>query len=96
MIESRTERQDSSPGQVDEDYGRPNKRQRMSVEPSGEMPTLGPQRSVDVAPTLEQADTDEEEFQAVEVTRASDLYLDTVCFVISIAKPLFHSHCSKD
>jgi hypothetical protein len=81
MIESLTKRQDNSSGQIDGDYGRPSKKQRMSVEPSDEMPTLEPKDSVNLS-LLD--DTDEEEFQPVEVTRASDLYLDTVRIVISI------------
>lgn len=84
MIESLTKRQDNSSGQIDGDYGRPSKKQRMSVEPSDEMPTLEPKDSVNISESLLD-DTDEEEFQPVEVTRASDLYLDTVRFVISIA-----------
>lgn len=83
MIESFTKRQDYSSGQNDEDYGRPSKKQRMSVEPS-EMSTVEPKESVNLS-LLDDADgTDEEEFQPVEVTRASDLYLDTVRLVISI------------
>ena len=85
MIESLTKRQDNSSGQIDGDYGRPSKKQRMSVEPSEEMPTLEPKDSVNLS-LLD--DTDEEEFQPVEVTRASDLYLDTVRLVISIVKNL--------
>ena len=84
MIESLTKRQDNSSGQIDGDYGRPSKKQRMSVEPSDEMPTLEPKDSVNISESLLD-DTDEEEFQPVEVTRASDLYLDTVRLVISIA-----------
>jgi hypothetical protein len=80
MIESLTKRQDNSSGQIDGDYGRPSKKQRMSVEPSDEMPILEPKDSN--LSLLD--DTDEEEFQPVEVTRASDLYLDTVRLVISI------------
>jgi hypothetical protein len=79
MIESLTKRQDNSSGQIDGDYGRPSKKQRMSVEP--EVPTFESKDSVNLS-LLD--DTDEEEFQPVEVTRASDLYLDTVCIVISI------------
>jgi hypothetical protein len=55
----------------------------MSAEPSEEMSTLEPQDSVNSL-LDDDTDTDEAEFQAVEVTRASDLYLDTVCLVISI------------
>lgn len=91
MIESPTKRLDNSPGQIDGDYGRASKRQRMSVEPFEEMSTLGPQDSVNASLLDEHTDTDEEEFQPVEVTRASDLYLDTVCLVISIVKtPFIH------
>jgi hypothetical protein len=86
MTESLTKRQDSSSGQNDGDYGRPSKKQRMSVEPS-EMSTVQPKESVNLS-LLDSDDTDEEEFQPVEVTRASDLYLDTVCLVISIVKNL--------
>ena len=91
MIESLTKRQDNSSGQIDGDYGRPSKKQRMSAEPSEEMSTLEPKDSVNLS-LLD--DTDEEEFQPVEVTRASDLYLDTVRLVISIVKHLY-SHRSK-
>jgi hypothetical protein len=87
MTESLTKRQDSSSGQNDGDYGRPSKKQRMSVEPSEEMSTFQPKESVNLS-LLDSDDTDEEEFQPVEVTRASDLYLDTVCLVISIVKDL--------
>ena len=93
MIESPTKRQDNSSGQIDGDYGRPSKKQRMSVEPS-EMSTLEPKDSVNLS-ILDDTDSDEEEFQPVEVTRASDLYLDTVRLVISIVKNLIYSHCSK-
>lgn len=89
MIESLTKQQDDSPGQIDGDYGRPSKRQRMIVEPSNEMSSLGPQDSVNASLLDEHTDIDEEEFQPIEVTRASDLYLDTVCVVISTLKPLF-------
>ena len=91
MIESLTKRQDNSSGQIDGDYGRPSKKQRMSVEPSEEISTPEPKESVNLS-LLD--DTDEEEFQPVEVTRASDLYLDTVRLVISIVIHLY-SHCSK-
>ena len=91
MIGSLTKREDNSSGQIHGDYGRPSKKQRMSVEPSEEVSTLEPKDSVNLS-LLD--DTDEEEFQPVEVTRASDLYLDTVRPVISIVKDLY-SHCSK-
>ena len=94
MTESPTKRQDNPPAQIDGDHGRPSKRQRMSVEPSEEMSTLGPQDNASLLD--EHTDTDEEEFQPLEVTRASDLYLDTVCIVISIVKNLFYSRYSKD
>lgn len=50
----------------------------MSVEPSEEMPTLEAQNSADSLLDDDYTDMDEEEFQPVEVTRASDLYLDTI------------------
>ena len=93
MIESPTKRQDCSPGQIDGDYGRPNKRLRMSVEPSEEMSTLETQDS-SMNPG-DHTNTDEAEFQPVEITRASDLYLDTVCLVISILLKTFYSRRSK-
>ena len=92
MIESPAKRQDN--GQVDEDYGRPSKRQRMSVEPSEGMSTLEPQDSVNPSSLDEHVDTDEAELQPVEVTRASDLYLDTVCTTISIIQT-FRSHLQR-
>jgi len=82
MTESPTKRQDNSPGQIDGGIGRPSKRPRMSAEPSEEMSTFKPQDNVNSL-LDDHSDTDEAEFQPVEVTRASDLYLDTVC-VISI------------
>ena len=85
MVDSLTKRQDNSSGQIDGDYGRPSKKQRMSVEPSEERLALESKDSVNLS-LLD--DTDEEEFQPVEVTRASDLYLDTVRLVISIVKNL--------
>ena len=85
MVDSLTKRQDNSSGQIDGDYGRPSKKQRMSVEPSEERLALESKDSVNLS-LLD--DTDEEEFHPVEVTRASDLYLDTVRLVISIVKNL--------
>lgn len=82
MIESLTKRQDNSSSQNDGDYGRPSKKQRMSVEPSEEMSTVEPKESVNLS-LLDDTDEDEE-FQPVEVTRASDLYLDTVRLAIFI------------
>ena len=82
MIDSFTKRQDNFSGQNDGDHGRPSKKQRMSVEPS-EVPTVEPRESVNISLLNDTDDTDEEEFQAIEETRASDLYLDTVCIVIS-------------
>ena len=58
------------------------------MEPSEEMSTIEPKKSADLS-LLDDTDSDEEEFQPVEVTRASDLYLDTVRIVISIVKRLF-------
>lgn len=76
MIENPTKRQE-----IDGDYERPSKRLRMSVDPAEEKPTLELQ---DDSLLDNHTDTDEAEFQPTQVTRASDLYLDTVCLVISI------------
>jgi len=78
MIENSTKRQDNSAGQIDEDYGRPNKRLRMSVEPFEEKSAVEPPDSVNSLLPDEYTDTDENESRPVEVTHASDLYLDTI------------------
>lgn len=83
MIENSTKRQDNSADQIDDDYGRPSKKPRMSVEPFEEKSAVEPQGNVNSSLPDEYSDTDEMESRPVEVTHASDLYLDTVGLVLS-------------